>query len=37
MNVLKIGAQGVEVIPYWFERDASEFVAREPTTVARSK
>ncbi len=37
VNVLKIGAQGVEVIPYWFEKDGSEFLAREATTVGRDQ
>ncbi len=33
VNVLKIGAQSIEVIPYWFQRDGSGFVAREPIPV----
>ena len=37
VNVLKIGAQSVEVIPYWYEKDGSGFVAREPTTMRRSQ
>ena len=33
VNVLKIGAHSIEVIPYWFQKDGSGFVAREPIPV----
>ena len=37
VNVLKIGARDIEVIPHWFEQDGAEFVAREPITLRRSE
>ena len=37
VNVLKIDAHGVEVIPHWFEEDVSGFVAREPVMVGRGQ
>ena len=37
VNVLQIGAQSIEVIPYWFQRDGSGFVAREPNSVRSLK
>ena len=35
VNVLKVGIEKIEVIPHWFEKDRSEFVAREPMTIWR--
>ncbi len=33
VNVLKIGTHSIEVIPYWFLKHGSGFVAREPIPV----
>ena len=35
VNVLRVGTEKIEVIPHWFEKDRSEFVAREPMTIWR--
>ncbi len=35
VNVLKIDTQDIEVIPHWFQRDGSGFVARESVWVRR--
>ena len=35
VNVLRVGKKEIEVIPHWFEKDRSEFVAREPMTIWR--
>ena len=35
VNVLKVGRGKIEVIPHWFEKDKSGFVAREPITIRR--
>ena len=35
VNVLKVGTEKIEVTPHWFEKDRSEFVAREPMTIWR--
>lgn len=35
VNVLRVGAQEIEVIPHWFENEPAEFVAREPITIQR--
>ena len=35
VNVLKIGTQDIEVIPYWFEGESARFVAHEPITIQR--
>ena len=35
VNVLRIDAQTIEVIPHWFQRDGSGFVARESIQVQR--
>ena len=37
VNVLKVGTEKIEVIPHWFEKDRSGFVAREPITIRRSE
>jgi 3',5'-cyclic AMP phosphodiesterase CpdA len=37
VNVLKVGTEKIEVIPHWFERDGSGFVACEPITIRRSE
>ncbi len=37
VNVLKIGAQKIEVVPHWFEKSRSEFVGREPITIRRGE
>lgn len=35
VNLLRIDRQNIEVIPHWFQRDGSRFVAREPLSVPR--
>ena len=37
VNVLRVGKEEIEVIPHWFEKDRSGFVAREPITIRRSE
>ncbi len=37
VNVLKIGTEGIEVIPHWFEKDASGFVPRELVKIRRGE
>ena len=36
VNVLRIDARTIEVIPHWFQEDVSGFVAREPVRITRS-
>ncbi len=36
VNVLKISTEKIEVIPHWFEKNKSGFVAREPIAIQRS-
>ena len=35
VNLLKIGAHDIEVIPHWFENESAGFVAHEPISVQR--
>ncbi len=37
VNVLRIGTKEIEVIPHWFEKNSSGFVAREPITIRRGE
>jgi hypothetical protein len=35
VNVLRIGAREIEVIPHWFENDGAGFVGRDPIMIQR--
>ena len=37
VNVLKIRAEGIEVMPFWFQEHVAGFVAREPINIRRSE
>ena len=37
LNVLKISASEIEVVPHWFEEGPARFVARAATTVPRHR
>jgi hypothetical protein len=37
VNVLKIGTEKIEVIPHWFEQDASGFVPRDLVKIRRGE
>ena len=37
VNVLRIGAEDIEVIPHWFEPDEGGFVKRESITIRRGE
>ena len=35
VNVLRVGAREIEVIPHWFENDGAGFVGRDPIMIQR--